>query len=364
MEKKRLTIMINGFWFGGAQNMVYEQLKNVDTDRYEVSVVSNIPKSTSTLEDQVCALFPVTYLNGGNAVTPKTVFQMVKAIQTTKPDIVHAHLGSVGFAAVWSMLYRKPLVITAHTKPEKAFSPKIEKMVRLALKTKRTKLVAVSEDNAKRLREYFGLDKKLCACVNNGIDLDRFTRKEHDGFTIIHVGRQDENKNQAALIRCFARLHKKYPDTKLLLLGDGDQHKKLIALTQELGLADVVTFTGNVSNTEDYYAVSDLYVQCSHREAMPLSVLEAMATPLPIVSTNVGGLKDVVRDNGILVPDNDEDALYRAMETIYTQAPEERHAMCQASDRIVQGYSSKNMARQYEKIYEEMTKVKKHDQKR
>ena len=356
MENKRLTIMINGFGFGGAQNMVYEQLKNVDTDRYEVSVVSNIPKSTSTLEDQVCALFPVTYLNGGNAVTPKTVFQMVKAIQATKPDIVHAHLGSVGFAAVWSMLYRKPLVITAHTKPEKAFSPKIEKMVRLALKTKRTKLVAVSEDNAKRLREYCGLDEKLCACVNNGIDLDRFTRKAHDGFSVIHVGRQDENKNQAALIRCFAKIHEKHSDTKLLLLGDGDQHQRLIDLVATLGLQDVVTFTGNVSNTEDYYAVSDLYVQCSHREAMPLSVLEAMAAGLPVVSTNVGGLRDVVQDNGILVPDNDEEALYQAIEKIYEQSAEEKEKMCAASGRIVENYSSKTMARAYENIYSEMCK--------
>lgn len=336
--------------------MVYEQLKNVDTDRYEVSVVSNIPKSTSALEDQVCALFPVTYLNGGNAVTLKTVFQMVKAIQATKPDIVHAHLGSVGFASVWSMLYRKPLVITAHTKPEKAFSPKIEKMVRLALKTKRTKLVAVSEDNANKLRKYFDLNEELCGCVNNGIDLDRFTRKEHDGFTLIHVGRQDENKNQAALIRCFARLHEKDSNTKLLLLGDGDQHQKLIALAEQLGVADAVTFTGNVPNTEDYYAVSDLYVQCSHREAMPLSVLEAMATGLPIVSTDVGGLSDVVQDNGILVPDNDEEALYQAIEKIYKQSAEETEIMCAASDRIVQSYSSKAMAQAYENIYSEMCK--------
>lgn len=358
MEKKRLTVMINGFWQGGAQHMVYEQLKHVDQNRYAVSVISNIPKSESALEDQVAALFPVTYLSGCGTVTPTKILQVVKAIQKTKPDIVHAHLGSVGFAAIWGMLFRKPVVITVHTKPEKAFNPKTEKIVRLALKSKRTKLVAVSEENKALLRPYFAVGDDQLACVNNGVDLDRFTRKEHDGFTVIHVGRQDENKNQAALIRCFARLHEAYPDTRLLLLGDGDQRKKLKALTQSLGIADAVTFTGNVTNTEDYYAVADLYVQCSHREAMPLSVLEAMATNLPIVSTDVGGLRDVVRDNGILVPDNDEDALYRAMETVYNQTPEQREAMCHASNRIVQAYSSEEMARKYEKIYDEMTKVK------
>lgn len=357
MAKKRLTIMINGFGCGGAQQVVYEQLKNVDKSRFEVSVISNIPKTRNALEDKVAELFPVTHLHrGSGSVSVKSVFRVVREIQKTKPDIVHAHLGSVGFAAIWSMVFRKPLVITVHSKPEIAFNVKSEKMVRLALKTGKTKLVAVSEENQMLSSSCFGIGEDKLTCVNNGIDLDRFVRKPHDGFTVINVARQDENKNQAALIRCFARLHEKDPNTKLLLLGDGDQHKALKSLAQELGLTDAVTFTGNVSNTEDYYAVADLYIQSSHTEAMPMSVLEAMAAGLPIVSTDVGGLKDVVQDNGILVPDNDEDALYRAMETVYNQPPEQTQAMSKASHRIVQSYSSETMARRYEQIYDEMTR--------
>jgi len=87
---------------------------------------------------------------------------------------------------------------------------------------------------------------------------------------------------------------------------------------------------------------------------MPLSVLEAMAAGLPIVATNVGGLSDVVQDNGILVPAGDEDALYKAIEQIYMQSKEATEKMSQASLRIVQNYSSESMARAYEKIYEEM----------
>ena len=356
MKKKHLTVIISDLGFGGAQNMVYEQLKHADRERYDISVVVLGPRKDTPIAQKLETVLPIKYAGHCGRVTPTTICKMLWTIQTTKPDIVHGHIGGVGFAAMWAKVFRKPLVITAHTKPEKAFSPKVEKQVRKALKTGKTKLVAVSEDNAKRLREYFGLDEKLCACVNNGIDLDRFTRKEHDGFTLIHVGRQDENKNQAALIRCFARLHEKDSNTKLLLLGDGDQHQKLIALAEQLGVADAVTFTGNVPNTEDYYAISDLYVQCSHREAMPLSVLEAMATGLPIVSTDVGGLSDVVQDNGILVPDNDEEALYQAIEKIYEQSAEETEKMCAASGRIVENYSSKGMSAAYEKIYSEMCK--------
>lgn len=354
MKTKRLTVVISDLGFGGAQNMMYEQLKYADFNRYSISVVVLGIKQNTPLEAQIEARFPVVYAGHIGRVTPMTILKMLCEIQKTKPDIVHGHIGGVGFAAVWAGIFRKPLVITVHTKPEKAFTEKVEKKVKAALEIGKTKLVAVSEDNAKAVKAYFGLNEKLCSCVNNGIDLNRFARKEHAGFTIIHVGRQDENKNQAALIRCFARLYKKYPDMKLLLLGNGYMHAKLLKQVEELGLVEAITLTGNVSNTEDYYAVSDLYVQCSHREAMPLSVLEAMATGLPIVSTNVGGLSDVVKDNGILVPDDDEEALYTAIEQIYEQSEEATAAMCKASSRIVQSYSSEEMACAYEKIYEEL----------
>lgn len=227
-------------------------------------------------------------------------------------------------------------------------------LVRAALRMGKTKLVAVSQENAALVQAYYGQEQS--AWVNNGIDLSRFRKDAHRYFTLINVARQDDNKNQAALIRCFARLHAQYPETRLLLLGDGVNHEKLKALVAELGISDVVTFTGNVTNTEDYYAHSDLYVQCSLQEAMPLSVLEAMAAGLPIVSTHVGGLADVVKDNGILVPAGEEDALYEAILSVYRQTPEKRTAMEQASLRLVQAYSSAGMARAYEKIYDEMCK--------
>lgn len=91
-------------------------------------------------------------------------------------------------------------------------------------------------------------------------------------------------------------------------------------LQQEIckrGLYKVVTMPGNVSNVEDYYALADVYVQASHREALPLTTLEAMAAGLPIISTDVGGMKDIFKDNGILISDNDDTALLCAMKSYY-----------------------------------------------
>lgn len=354
MKKTRISIVLGGFAIGGAENMVFEQIKKMNTDRFCVNVLCCSPKKNNALEAAVEKLVPVTYLTETGRSTPGSLIRVLKALRKQKPDVVHTHLGGNGFGAIWSILFGKPLVITVHTTPQKAFTAKVEKLVRQALRKGKTRLVAVSEENAKAVKAYFGLDDKKCVFVNNGIDLDRFYRSAHENVTIIHVGRQDDNKNQAALIRCFARLREKEPNVKLLLLGDGPNHGALAQLAKELNVADAVTLTGNVSNTEDYYAVSDLYVQCSHREAMPLCVLEAMAAGLPIVSTDVGGLRDVVQDNGILVPDNNEEALYQAIETIYRQTPEEAAARQHASGRLVQGYSSQAMARAYEDIYKQM----------
>ena len=354
--KKRLTILLDAFTMGGAEHMVYELAEHMDAQQFDVSILCYMSRKGTLLEQQVEAKFPVTYLNQDGRIAPKTILHILRAIRKTNPDVVHAHLGGAAFGAIWSVLDRKPLVLTVHARPERAFTRKIEFLVRMALRFGKAKLVAVSAENKMLVKEYFGLDEKKCACVNNGINVHRFFRKEHDGFTFINVARQDDNKNQAALIRCFAELHAQKPDTKLLLLGDGPNHSALKDLVEQLGVAQAVTLTGNVSNTEDYYAVSDVYVQCSFREAMPLSVLEALAAGLPVVSTNVGGLCDVVQDNGLLVPAGDEDALFEAMLKMYGQSREEKDAASQASLRIVEAYSSEGMARAYEKIYNELCK--------
>lgn len=354
--KRKITIILDAFTMGGAEHMVYELAKNVDTNYFDVNILCYMRRHDTLLTKQVEERFPLTYLNQSGHITPATVWRVVRAIQKMKPDVVHAHLGGAAFGAIWSILFRKPLVVTVHTKPEKAFTKKIEMLIRTALQAGKTKLVAVSAENEVLIKDYYSLDARKCGCVNNGIDLQRFSRKQHNGFTLINVARQDDNKNQAALIRCFAKLRANVPEAKLLLLGDGPNHEKLKKLAKELGVEDAVTFTGNVANTEDYYAVSDLYVQTSFREAMPLSVLEAMAAGLPIISTEVGGLRDVVQDNGFLVPAGDDEAVYSAIMKFYSQNTQEKDAMSQASLRIVQGYSSERMARNYEEIYNEMCK--------
>ena len=140
----------------------------------------------------------------------------------------------------------------------------------------------------------------------------------------------------------------------MILLGNGPCHRQLCGLVRELGVQDAVDLPGAVENVAEYYAVSDVYVQASHREAMPMSVLEAMAAGLPILSSDVGGLRDVVTDNGYLYPDAQEQELLRYMH-LFTEMDQVtiQHMSC-VSRKNVEQYSSKTMANQYLKLFKKI----------
>lgn len=346
----KLLTILPGFATGGAENMVYElckQLGKKDIDNY---ILCYCGKQNTALESKVEKVAKVTYLNCSGTVNIKNIRAVIRLMDEIAPDVVHAHMGGALFASIWTLIRNKPLVVTIHTTPQKAFSSKIENLLYLRALFGKFQMVAVSQEN-KRLADSYYHMKQECLCVNNGVDLERFYSTPHKGFTLINVARQDDNKNQWMLIEAFAELRKQNHDMRLILLGDGPNHDALKRRCIELGIGKAVSLPGSVSNAEKYYAVADVYVQTSHREAMPLSILEAMAAGLPIVSTNVGGIKDVVKKNGILVLDNDFQGLLVAIRTIMMANSIQKKEYASESIKLVQDYSSEKMSEKYLAIY-------------
>ena len=349
--KKKILILLETLNEGGAQHMIYELCRFVNRDHFDVEILCYGRPSGSALEKQALQECKVHFLNLTGRITPKYVHIVIKAIRESKPDIVHAHLGGIVFSTVWSLFYRGKLMITAHTRPDKAFNKKVEPILRFMVKhrTNDLRIVAVSSENRRMLAEYFGVDVSSICCVNNGIDIEKFYRMPHENFTFINVARQDKNKNQIAILEAFYKLYQQNPHIRLILAGDGPCHQLLADRIQELEIGDAVSLPGMVGNVEDYYAVSDAYVQSSYREAMPLSALEAMAAKLPIISTNVGGMSDIVQNNGSLIDDSNN--LECAMSTILNIPKQDYQVMQEESWKIVQSYSSQNMAEEYEQLY-------------
>lgn len=349
----KVAIMINSFSTGGAQRVVSELIKNLDQKEISLRVICFGCRVDTAMAKEVEKIANVEYLNisGRIALHFPKVFKSLNAFQ---PDVVHVHLSSQVFAIPWGFINRKPVIITAHTKPEKAFIKKVEPLIRWGLKSKKVFIVAVSQKNLKLVKNYFETDERNCCCINNGIDINSFYRVNHDHFTFINVSRQDENKNQTAILRCFAKLHVEKPGVRLILLGDGPCHEKLCALAKELGIEAAVVLPGAKDNVAEFLAVSDAYVQFSHREAMPMSVLEAMAAGLPVISSDVGGMRDIVHGNGYLIDDNNEEMLFNVMKVISEKTHEELLVMETESRKVVSCYSADSMSSEYSALYRKL----------
>lgn len=345
----RVLTIISNIAMGGAQRMAYELVKNLNQQEFMPFVLCYGEKLGNTLEEQMEGICPTYYLGYSGHINMRTIIKVLKEISSLNPDMIHAHMGGIVFAVLWGILHRKPVLITVHTDAQKAFRPQVHFLVKIGILCGKVRLVAVSKDNYLQLIQYF--PQRICSYVNNGIDIGRFYKTPHKGFTYLNVAWQNENKNQVALLRVFKKIHDIYPDTKLVLVGNGPLHQHLLALREKFELLDCVDIPGESSTVEKYYALADVYVQTSHQEAMPLSILEALATGLPIISTQVGGIKDVVDGNGILVPDGDEDALFSAMKTILSSSPDQYYAMGKKSKDLSANYSSRNMAQQYSALY-------------
>jgi len=134
--------------------------------------------------------------------------------------------------------------------------------------------------------------------------------------TVIAMGRLTRQKGFDLLLAAFAQCRKRYPEWRLMILGEGEERHELEALSTRLGLQEYVRFPGLVKTPEDELCRADLFVLSSRWEGFPNALLEAMACGLPVVATNcLTGPADIISDgkDGVLVAPNDVGALAMAM---------------------------------------------------
>ena len=191
--------------------------------------------------------------------------------------------------------------------------------------------------------------------IYNGVDLSRCIPKEDhrtgETVNILHVGRFDTPKNHPGLLRAFARLHRELPQCRLHLVGDGDSRPEMEVLAKELGIGDAVTFHGMQSNVYPYLHDADIFVLPSIYEGIPMTIIEAMGTGLPIAAARVGGIPGLLGggESGMLI-ENDDDAIAAALKTLVLDQSLREGYGRKAKENSVR-FSSSSMAEQYCDIY-------------
>lgn len=145
--------------------------------------------------------------------------------------------------------------------------------------------------------------------IDSGVDTERYSPEGSsvndspgDTIKLLYVGRLDPVKNVPGLLKAFSILEEANQSFELTIVGDGTKREEYEELTHDLGIADDVTFEGYQEEVADYYNENDIFVLTSKAEGPPAVVREAQASGLPVVATDVGGVRDIVH-SGALVND-------------------------------------------------------------
>lgn len=233
-----------------------------------------------------------------------------------RADIVHAFSASYSSfllaplpAVIVARLLRKPIILNYHS----GEAPDHLRRSAIARQVMRS-WVDVNVVPSPFLRDVLGSFGIHSRVVANTIDLGQFVYRRREPLRprILSTRNFEPLYNVGCVLRAFAHIQARHPDATLTLVGDGSQNERLRVQASKLSLQHV-TFVGRVAPSEiqRYYADADIYLQAPSIDNMPLSVLEAFASGMPVVSTRVGGVPAILRDgiDGLLAPDDDDQAL-------------------------------------------------------
>jgi glycosyltransferase involved in cell wall biosynthesis len=294
------------------------------------------------------------------------VGKATELLDRLQPDAVHTHqIGAAWYLGPGTNERRVPLVHTEHGNQFARESGVIQVLKARLLYRQTAKRIArfccVSAEIAAAVTRWRTVPKGIVEVVPNGITVDpppgmpsREQVRESLGIpetakVVGTVGRLTEVKRQDRLLRAVATL----PDVWLLVVGDGDERANLERLAAELGVAKRTRFAGYQPQPEAYLRAMDAFALTSRSEGFPVSLLEAWAAGMPVVSTAVGGIPDVVTDgtDGLLVRDGDGPELGEAIRRVLTDPALAERLTRNGATTVRERYSLERVAAGYEARY-------------
>lgn len=357
----RIAIIINLFppkWLAGTELATYHLAEHLAKKGHEIHVITS--QDEGTAENSYEKGFYIHRLSKKNIrfLSPllfwKDIFWIIQRI---KPDIVHGQDISSGIPALLTKkLLKIPFLI--YGRGTDVYDP--DWFAKLTIKTiikNADSVIALTSDMKKAMQAIYDRDISV---ISNGIELNNYTNEppvQNVGGSekrILFVGRLHPIKGVQYLLQAMQIVHAEMPDVRLILVGDGEEREYLESLTDRLEIRGCVEFAGRVPHEkiQGYLGQADVFVLPSLSEGFPNVILEAMACGLPIVTTKVGGIPDIVTDgvNGYLVDAKNPDAIAEKI-LILLQNGQLSEEISIKNKEKVKKYKWENVVCKLEKIY-------------
>jgi glycosyltransferase involved in cell wall biosynthesis len=262
-------------------------------------------------------------------ISEREVNALMGILSGTRARLLHVYFGQIAVHLLPLIrIWEHPAIVSFHGADVMVEMNKPAYREATLQMLQAVKLVLVRSDSLRRALVDLGCEPKKIEIQRTGIPLEKFPFRERifprDGqWRSVQAGRLVEKKGLPIALRAFAIFARQYPDAQLTIAGDGPLLDELQGLARKLKIAERVSFTDFVSQEElrEIYYQSHIFLHPSqtaddgNQEGIPNSMLEAMATGLPVFATDHGGIPEAIKNGvtGVLVPERDEKALAQAL---------------------------------------------------
>jgi glycosyltransferase involved in cell wall biosynthesis len=329
MCKIKLVHVVGNLGFGGAERFVIDLCNEIaKNEHYEVAIVSLCEDKKENLFIRDIAP-NVRYLSFHKAkgFSLNTLLRLTAWLKKHQPDVVHTHLNSSEYLALYRLLFTRALFFhTIHNVAEVECPSFLIKSFRYFFyKIKRVIPITISDNGRKTYRDYYRLTNDLL--IENGRPPLRFTGQlgelsnryrtdKKNAIVLVHVGRISAEKNQLLLIKAVQYFNTvESIKCKLLIIGQVQDDHLYKRLLLEVSNDTQIEFLGGRDNVADYLGIADVFCLSSEFEGMPISLIESFSTGCVSVCTPVGGIPQMIQDSvtGFLSKDLSVSSYYDAL---------------------------------------------------
>lgn len=364
----RILFMINGLGVGGAETQLIALMHNLLHRGHDIAV--------ATINDDmrlVASLPPGVrhYPLGGTSrfAAGRVVIRFIRVALKESPDIVHAHLLQANLLSRLTKLIgsQARVVNTTHCNyglEHRSYNPyKIYRWTKRLVDLH----TAVSMPALSTLCEQGSIAEDRAKLVFNAIDCSQYNQARQDEtwsadksyrpFRWIAVGRLNPVKNYGLLLDAASRLVKEGSRFTIDIAGEGKELEKLRATVVRYSMDHVVNFLGLVHDLSERLSTYDGYVICSNNEALPMALLEAMASGLPVVGSRVGEIPSIIAKSrgGLCIGPGDVNELASAMSQVMQMAPSDRHEWGKRNRAYIEDtFGMDQIVNVWERIYSQL----------
>lgn len=342
----KVCFAIQDMSLGGSSTIVHDIIKNWSSidDIFLICFFDNYDKRY----DDIKFMNNVSVIMLGKIKTVDLKFlkKLRQTIKTIEPDVISSHLTCTFYLKLVGAQKKCKIFHTIHSEPSLDLPLFYRMFLKKDIINKKIMLIGCCEYISKKAEDLY---KVNCYTINNGFSIhENFTKKSPDEPIFLFVGRFDKIKNVPKIIQAFDLMQN--INSKLFICGYGSEEEEILNYINKSNRKNKISYFGKVQNVESLYKKCDVLCLISDREGLPVTILEAINYGLSFIVTDVGGIKEYVKNNynGFFVDKDNISDIAHHMDSIIEE--ETLKQFCKNSISIKDNISSNAMSLKYQKL--------------